>query len=167
MGQWQGASIIDSTCAPSHVLLPSIGSGLTATTGLFLASKGSSDLSTRSADVGVHYATVTAQWSYPSLVEAQISREERRRKTLRHTIVDSDSFFKRLEPNHVQDGHEKLLLQDLSARVDLNNGWSYIVASHALNDGATVQNFAALTLGLGHALLEDLYLSLCLQRTDE
>ena len=84
-----------------------------------------------------------------------------------YVIIDCYSFLECIESNHVQDWHEKLLLKNLSTRVNLNNRWIDIVPFRTLNHGATVEDSAALALSLFDTKLESLNLSLRLEGADE
>ena len=86
---------------------------------------------------------------------------------MRDAVIDSHGFLKSAEAHQVQDGDEELFLKDWSAGVDLDNRRGDIVASHVLHDSASAEELASLTLSFFHAMLEGLYLSLCLEGAHE
>lgn len=85
---------------------------------------------------------------------------------MRHVVIDGNCFFISVESNHVQDRHEKLFLQDWSICINLDDSWHHVVTLGSFNYGASIENLAALALGLGNAILESFHLGLGLKWTN-
>src|ERR1700739_3704823 len=87
LGQRQFGGVVDRVGGAPHVGLPRVGAGLPAAAGLLLAAERAADLGARRADVDVWDAAVGPVGRHEPLRFADVTCEDRRRKTLRHGIV--------------------------------------------------------------------------------
>ena len=151
----------------THVLLPRIWTRLSTTTSLFFTAKSATDLWSRSSDICVNNSAVWTQRADPLLAVLNISSEDRRWETLRHVIVESNSFLKRFKLNHVEDRHKKLMLENLCVSVDFDDGWVHIVSLASFDHSSAEENFSALSLSLSNTVFEGFDLNLSLKWAQE
>ena len=83
---------------------------------------------------------------------------------MRHRIIDFNGFLKRVEANHIKNWNEKLLLEDFSFAVNLDDGWSYIISLHAIKNFTSNKYFTTLLFGFCNALFECFNLVSLMQR---
>ena len=141
-------------------MLPSIATRLSATTCLFLASEGASNLGTRGAYVAVYDSAVASTWAYPSEHCLKALGEDGRREALRHLVVVCDGFLKSLELEHVEDWSKDFLLDNWSVVSNCRDGWEDVVARPIGDDLASKEDFAALSFYRFNSFLVLLHSSL-------
>ena len=82
---------------------------------------------------------------------------------MRHAIINCYGLLKRVETDHVEDWYEKLLLEDLCTRVDLDDRRGHIVALDTFNYVASINNLTTLALSFSDTPFECLHLCLCFE----
>ena len=84
--------IVDRVGSTAHVEFPTVAARFATAAGLFFSTEGTADFCTAGADVHVGDAAIGTGGRAKQFCFADIVGENRRRKSLRHTVVDVDGF---------------------------------------------------------------------------
>ena len=145
----QVVGIVDGAGHAAHVGLPRIAARFAAAARFLFAAERAADLRAARADVHVHDAAIRTGRRREPLGLAHIARENRRRQTLRHVVVNADRFVEFAITHEVQNRRKRFLLNDRRIGRNFDDGRPHVVAArrHAFGHAAAAVNFAALLLG--------------------
>jgi hypothetical protein len=160
LGEGDRGSVVDGTGAPSHVLLPGVASGFSASASFFFSSECPTDLCAAAGGVDVDDPALAPRGSEPTEDIPHVLGEDGGRQAEGGVVVDLHSLLVALDLQDVSDGHEELLLHDVHVVVALHESWPDVEPilklsreSRLLDTTPAIENFPALLLDFCDAFL--------------